>query len=96
MPQFKDRRDNSIQELSEGPVTFKNLRAYAKSNAAQADLKAQGKGFIARKIGAPIMAALGDSARGNKPVTIQKKGGYNNIPEWSLAYYHGRYLQVLP
>ena len=71
---FKDRRDNSIKDLSKGPVTFKNHAAYAKSDAGQANLKQQGKGLIARKVVAPIAAKIADKVNGNKPITVAKKG----------------------
>ena len=87
MGMFKDRRDNSVQDLAKGPVTFKNHAAYAKSAAGQADLKAQGKGFITRKVVAPLAAKIVDKANGNKSITVAKKNSTytdrnGNLQHW--------------
>lgn len=80
MALFKDRRDNSIQDLSAGPTVFGGYHDYVKSAAGQADLKASGKGFLARKVGAPLMARIADKANKHQPITVQKKGGYEEDP----------------
>lgn len=81
---FKDRRDNSVHDLSAGPQTFKGYADYAKSKVGQADMKAQGKGIIQRKIVAPIVGKAADKQNRNRPITVAKKGSTYTANDGSI------------